>query len=159
MRKLILKLPDLIVTLFVCLSAARADVKITVHFTKINNERSRDETRIYVISKEGRLHISRDGSVTSREVQLGKPEFEYTANNKVRYVARDIIRDGKLVVGSFFYSYKVVATITTDGVSHCSATREYKLNPGFDRFQDAIDSKAYSRIAAEGVSCEIAEIK
>jgi len=139
---------------------AWADVEVTVCFTRVSDSGKQENVRTLTIGNNGKVNASSLRAVAFHDSvhTLGAPELSNAPAGE-EYVFRYTIRDGKIIVASFFHSYGVVMTITTDGRSRRHATREYGLNPGFDCFQEKPDSPRLTNIHAENVACEIAEVR
>jgi hypothetical protein len=147
---------------------AFADVQITITFTQVNHNISPDvpdkksfRTRVITLTSDRKLEItSTNNNVsTTNEVVLGEPKSA-KSRRVVDYVFRTRIARGAIILGSFFESYSIVTKITTNGIDICTATRDYKLNPGRRFFQDTpLLNRGTIEIHAENIKCAISSVE
>jgi hypothetical protein len=150
---------------------ARADTKVIVSYTQVDNqvtptthEFRNNRRTIIVLTNDKKIRTGADinGSHSLSAIhELNVPIFAHNQAG-VEYVIRYSIENGQIVVASFLPSYKIITRISTDGKSKCSATREYKLLPGHRVFEDKdFNNKqdvTMSNVHAEDVTCDISEL-
>jgi hypothetical protein len=89
---------------------------------------------------------------------LGSPRS--SSNRYDAFVQRTRIENNQIFAVSFLHSHNITTRIKTNGVNSCSATREYKLKPGYRTFSGTSghdDEQSFRR--AESVVCTIAAIE
>lgn len=146
---------------------AGADVKINVSFDFVAEGpplRDRRSTE-YVLTSDHKVNVVSHmcaGCDTSNSHDLGQPKLARTYTG-LEGVSRLRIDNGVIVHAFFTESYTSLTRIATNGVDSCTATKEYKLLQGHDRYEvNSINGKhftSHSDIHAENVSCSIEEIR
>ena len=137
---------------------ACADVQITVHFTRVSDDNTRDDVRVYTIGHDHKIHViaTRGNTQTAGFLGLGMQQKEKTQGG-IEYTASSKISGGNFIIKSDFATFTVIMTISTDGVKSCKAKREYILKPGQKYFQDGAASKQHSDLHATNLTCEISQ--
>lgn len=143
--------------------AAYADVKITVKFTEMDHDIfpqehdvSWEQTDQYVLTSDSKItsHSIVNGRIIDDSSVIGAPAQRSSVYD-TNIVTRTIIENGALHITRFLYSYIIIINIKTNGHDSCSATREYKLKPGFKTYIGTIGSVEKLTRRIENLTCEI----
>ena len=171
MRRLSLLLVSALVGPVSLSSNVRAEVRIVVSFTTVQNMVEPEvktvylaRTTTYTLTSDHILktNSSMNNAEVNNESELGKPHYIATISHR-RAVSRTRIENGVIINVSFFDTYKIIEKIATDGKSTCSASIEYSLLPGQKVYklygiQNVNAEYKYTDIRVENVSCEISDI-